>query len=215
LSNPKFYGELLNIDCASLRKRVAREAANLLYFGVEKEYKQAKLKAAKTLGVHFLPSNLEVAVELDKIADENEGPARQKSLIRMRKEALELMKILKAYNPVLIGSVWRGTVHHESDIDIVVYHDEPNYILKTLEQSSLKVLQVEWATVTKRGRKKTSFHIHLESLTKAKAEIIVRSSEERLRKEKCEIYGDEIKGLRVKELEKMLNENPSQRFTPF
>jgi hypothetical protein len=205
----------LNIGCPSLRKRVAREAANLLYFGVEKEYKQAKLKAAKTLGVHFLPSNLEVAVELDKITDENEGPARQKRLIRMRKEALELMKILKAYNPILIGSVWRGTVHHESDIDIVVYHDEPNYMLKTLEQSNFKILQVEWSTVTKRGRKKTSFHIHLESLTKEKAEIIVRSPEERLRKEKCEIYGDEIKGLRIKELEKMLNENPSQRFTPF
>lgn len=215
MSNLNFIGELLNIDCPSLRKRVAREAANLLYFGFEKEYKQAKLKAAKTLGVHFLPSNLEVAVELDKIADENEDLARQKRLIQMRKEALELMKILKAYNPILIGSVWRGTTHHESDIDIAVYHDEPNGVLKTLEQSNLKILQAEWATVTKRGRKKTSFHIHLESSTKEKAEIIVRSPEESLRKEKCEIYGDEITGLRIKELEKMLNENPSQRFTPF
>jgi len=205
----------LNIDCPSVRKRVAREAANLLYFGFEKEYKQAKLKAAKTLEVHFLPSNLEVAMEFDKIADENEGPARQKRLIQMRKEALKLMKILKTYNPILIGSVWRGAIHHESDTDIAVYHDEPNDVLKTLEQSSLKILQAEWTTVTKQGRKKTSFHIHLESPTKEKAEIIVRSSEESLRKEKCEIYGDKITGLCTKELEKMLNENPSKRFTPF
>jgi predicted nucleotidyltransferase len=53
--------------------RVAREAATLLYYGAEKEYKQAKQKAAKTLGTKFLPSNLDVALELDKIAQENEG----------------------------------------------------------------------------------------------------------------------------------------------
>ena len=58
---------------ADLKYRVVREAATLLYFGAEKEYKQAKEKAAETLGTHFLPSNLEVALELNKIAEENEG----------------------------------------------------------------------------------------------------------------------------------------------
>jgi len=58
----------LNIDSLKLRKRIAREAASLLYFGAEKEYKQAKLKAAKTVKSKFLPTNLEVALELDKIA---------------------------------------------------------------------------------------------------------------------------------------------------
>ncbi|MDH5460241.1 MAG: hypothetical protein OEW71_04305, partial [Candidatus Bathyarchaeota archaeon] len=77
----------------SLRRKVAREAASLLYFGVEKEYKQAKLKAAKTFGVHFLPTNFEVAIEFDRISEEKEGAARQERLIQMRKEALKLMKI--------------------------------------------------------------------------------------------------------------------------
>jgi hypothetical protein len=39
----------VTVDSVSSRKRVAREAANLLYYGAEKEYKQAKLKAAKTI----------------------------------------------------------------------------------------------------------------------------------------------------------------------
>ena len=56
-----------------LKRRVAREAATLLYFGAEKEYKQAKDKAAKTLGAHFLPSNREVALELDNVTEEQEG----------------------------------------------------------------------------------------------------------------------------------------------
>lgn len=198
-----------------MRRKVAKEAASLLYLGVEKEYKQAKLKAAKTFGVHFLPANLEVAIEFDKIAEENEGAARQKRLIRMRKYALKLMKILEEYNPVLVGSVWRGTIHRESDVDIAVYHDEPDAVLKLIKQNNLKVTQTERTTVTKQGLKKTSFHIYLELPTKEKAEIIVRNLEETGYKEKCEIYGDTITGLHIQELEKVLEENPTQRFVPF
>jgi predicted nucleotidyltransferase len=88
----------------SLRRRVAKEAATLLYFGIEKEYKQAKMRAAKTLGVHLMPSNIEVAMELDKIANENEGATRMERIVKMRREALNLMKILEEYNPILVGS---------------------------------------------------------------------------------------------------------------
>src|SRR4030067_1370149 len=93
-----------------LRRKVAREAAVLLYFGSEKEYKQAKVKAAETLLTHSLPSNREVSLELDKIADENEGAARKQRLFQMRQEAHEIMTAIKACKPVLIGSVWRGTI---------------------------------------------------------------------------------------------------------
>jgi predicted nucleotidyltransferase len=194
---------------------MARETANLLYFGIEKEYKQAKLKATKTFGAKILPTNLEVAIELDKIAEENEGETRQKRLIQMRKEALKMMQILKAYRPLLIGSVWRGTIHHESDIDIVVYHDEPNDIINALKQNNLKITQTEWVAVTKKGKRKGAFHIYAESLTREKAEIKVACPEEISRKEKCEIYGDAMVGLRIKELENLLQENASQRFVPF
>lgn len=204
----------MNVDSLRLRKRVAREAASLLYFGVEKEYKQAKLKAAKIIQFKFLPTNIEVALELDKIAEENEGPARKERLIQMRKEALTLMKILKAYKPLLIGSVWRGTIYHDSDVDIVVYHDEPEDILKILKQNNLKIMQAEWVAVTKKGKRKASFHVHAELPTKEKAEIKIVQSLEAFMKEKCEIYGDEITGLSVQKLEKLLKENPAQRFVP-
>ena len=66
---------------SDLKRKVAREAATLLYFGAEKEYKQAKTRAAQTLGTNFLPSNLEVALELDKMAEENEGENRTPTCI--------------------------------------------------------------------------------------------------------------------------------------
>lgn len=204
----------MTANSVSSRKKVTREAATLLYQGVEKEYKQAKLKAAKTFGLHYMPTNLEVALEIDRIAEENEGPAREERLVRMRKEALRIMQVLREYDPILVGSVWRGTIHHDSDMDIIVHHEEPEEVLKTLERTNFKIQQTEWVRITKQGKKKASFHIHAESPIKEKVEIIVHSPEEACLKQKCEIYGDEITGLRLEELKKVLKENPNKRFLP-
>ena len=199
---------------ADLKCRVAREAATLLYFGAEKEYKQAKVRAAQTLGSHFLPSNLEVALELDKIAEENEGAKRKERLIEMRKEALKIMKLLYDFYPVLIGSVWRGTIKQGSDIDIAVYADEPEVILEVLKAGDVRVLKTMRTTVNKRGSTTESFHIYAETLAKYGLEIVVRSREEAGKKRKCEIFGDEMKGLNTKELEKVIDENPTIQFIP-
>jgi predicted nucleotidyltransferase len=204
----------LATESAVSRRRVATEAANLLYSGVEKEYKQAKLKAAKTFGLHYMPTNVEVAMEIDRIAEENEGPARQERLVRMRKEALRIMKILQKFDPVLVGSVWRGTIHHDSDIDIIVHHEEPDEVFKMLKQTDLKTVKTEWVNVTKKGKKKASFHIHAESPLKEQVEVIVHSPEEACLTVKCEIYGDEVTGLRTADLERVLVDTPTRRFVP-
>ncbi len=200
---------------SNVRLRIAREAASLLYFGAEKEYKQAKLKAAKTLGASFLPSNLEIALELDKITEMLEGPVRKERLTRMRKEALKIMTILKEYSPVLVGSVWRGTIRQGSDIDIAVYNDTKDEVVEALKKNKLRISKTEWTTETKMGKPKTSFHIYIEITGKILVEIVVRKSEEAGCRRKCEIFGDEIRGLKIHELERLLNENPAQKFVSF
>lgn len=197
-----------------LKSKVAKEAAALIYSGTEKEYKQAKIRAAQICGTHFLPSNLDVALELDKIAEENEGKDRGERLIQMRQEALTVMRILDAYYPLLIGSVWRGTVRHGSDIDIAVYADDPQEIVKTLEANGVKVLKTTWTTVNKRGTTLASFHVYAETPVGHGLEVVVRSQEEQGEKRKCEIFGDLIKGLKTRELEKLLKQNPTQKFIP-
>lgn len=197
-----------------LKSKVAREAATLLYFGAEKEYKQAKTRAAQTLGTHFLPSNLEVALELDKIAEENEGENRKERLVEMRREALQVMKVIDDYCPVLIGSVWRGTIHKGSDIDIAAYADDPQEIVNILKAQGIKLLKTAWTTVNKHGRTLSSLHLHAETAAKHGLEVVVRNSEEKREKRKCEIFGDEMKGLRTKSLEKLLKDNPTQCFIP-
>jgi len=197
-----------------LKQRVAREAANLLYFGAEKEYKQAKNKAAQILGTNFLPSNLEVAVELDKIAEEKEGPTRRNRLICMRKEALQVMKLLREYKPLLIGSVWRGTIKVGSDIDIAVYKDEPEEIIEVLRNNGINVLKSTWTNINKHGETLESFHIYAQTEAKHSLEIVARKMEDYGKKRKCETFGDEIRGLKIKELEKVLQDNATQQFTP-
>jgi predicted nucleotidyltransferase len=193
---------------------VAREAATLLYYGAEKEYKQAKDKAAQTLGTHFLPSNLEVALELDKIAEEQEGEKRRERLIQMRTEALAVMRLLSGYCPVLIGSVWRGTIKQGSDIDIAVYTDDPEAAVNALKGGGVKIGKTAWTTVNKKGATLESYHIYAQTPSKHNLEITVRSSEEAGKKRRCETFGDELKGLKISELERVLQVNPTQQFIP-
>lgn len=196
------------------RKRVAREAATLLYTSQEKEYKQAKRLAAKMLRVRVLPSNLEVAQELDKIAEEKEGSSRRELLSRMRKEALQIMKTLEDFNARLVGSVWRGTARRDSDIDILAFSQDPKPVLGQLQKFGFQVTSSEWRSVTKRGRKEASFHIHLVLSSGDEAEVTVRESEKLGRLERCEIYGDTVIGLSIPQLLKVLKENPLQKFLP-
>jgi predicted nucleotidyltransferase len=193
---------------------VAREAATLLYYGAEKEYKQAKDKAAQTLGTHFLPSNLEVALELDKIAEEQEGEKRKERLIEMRTEALAVMRLLSGFCPVLIGSVWRGTIKQGSDIDIAVYTDDPEAVVKALKAGGVKISKTAWTTVNKKGATLESYHIHAQTTSKHNLEITARASEEAGKKRRCETFGDELKGLNIRELERVLQSNPTQQFIP-
>jgi predicted nucleotidyltransferase len=197
-----------------LRNRVIREAAILLYTSQEKEYKQAKIRATETLGVKLLPSNLEVAEELDRIAEEREGSSRRELLLRMRREAREIMETLERFNPRLVGSVWRGTARQNSDIDILTFSQDPVQVLKQLQEHNFEANSSEWRSVTKEGRKEASFHIHLLLSSGDEAEVVVRSLSYLRQSERCETYGDVKKGLNLNQLTKILNKNPLQKFVP-
>lgn len=195
----------------SIKEKVAKEAAVLLYTQQEKEYKQAKQRAADTLGVRILPSNKDVAEELDRIADETEGSARKERLVQMRKDALSVMVILGDFHPRLVGSVWRGTAHKNSDIDIEAFTSEHNTVLERLKQNGLAIKKAEWQAVTKGAGTETAFHIYLALASDNEAELIIRSPEKMNETDKCEIYGDTIKGLNIHQLRRILLTNPTQR----
>ncbi|MBT4423692.1 hypothetical protein HOC87_04970 [Candidatus Bathyarchaeota archaeon] len=197
----------------STRQDVAREAARLLYNRSVKEYKDAKEMAASSLGSRALPSNYEVAVELDTLTDEYEGPGRQRMLIRMREIALDVMRTLGELSPVLIGSAWRGTVRKGSDIDIVVYH--PNSIKVAQMLGKYLIIEAEQTQFIIDGMPRTSTHITM-VIDEHPVEVVVRPPENReyYRDERCETYGDFKRGIGLRELEKLMSSDPLRRFIP-
>lgn len=197
-----------------LRIRVAKEAALLLYTSQEKEYKQAKKRAAETLGARIFPSNREIAEELDQIAEDREGTQRRERLLRMRKEAKEIMESLKDFSPCLVGSVWRGTARQGSDIDIITFSQDHLQVLKQLQKHHFEVSRSERLSVTKEGEKESSFHIHIIFQSGDEAEVVVRSLTSLGKQERCETYGDVKTGLSLNQLGKVLKESPLQKFVP-
>jgi predicted nucleotidyltransferase len=196
------------------REAVAREAARLIYRGTTEEYMHAKEMAGRSLGLNAMPSNHEVAEELDLLADREEGAERRELLVRLRREALDLMKALEGYGPVLTGSVWRGTARRESDVDINVYSDNPGRVEEALQKAGYEVKSTEEAVVNRAGRTIRAWHISLALEGGVQAEAIVRPAMERGEVEKCEIYGDMKRGLKTAELEKLMRSDPLRKFVP-
>jgi len=197
-----------------LRNRVAQEAALLLYTSQEKEYKQAKQRSSATLGVRVLPSNLEIAEELDIIAQEREGPQRKEQLLRMRNEAKQIMETLREYSPLLVGSVWRGTDRKNSDIDVHLFAQDHKQVLQQLQKQGCNITRIERRSVTKKGTKTSSVHIQVVVDSGDIVEIVVRSPEQLGKTQRCETYGDFKTGLNLKQLTKVLENNPLQKFVP-
>ena len=195
------------------REDVAREAARLLYNRSVKEYKDAKENAAASLGVKALPSNYEVATELDRLADEAEGPERRSRLIEMREAALEVMRKLRRWGPRLMGSVWRGTARVGSDIDVIVYGD-PDEVERELSRTyNVEGRDVEGFTLE--GLPRSTTHIRL-TVRGYETEVVVRSPADMdaYGDDRCEIYGDPWWGLGVEELVNLMRVDPLRRFIP-
>lgn len=196
------------------RREVAREAARLLYTGASEEYLHAKERAARSLGVETMPSNHEVAVELDLLADEIEGKTRAELIIKMRGLALGLMSVLSEVGPVVRGSVWRGTARKGSDIDIDVYSDDPIEVKRLLEDSGYSVTGFDEKVAVSGRVMSRSTHIQVRLERDIEGEVVVRPVEEYGLEARCEVYGDIKKGLRLPELEKLMNTDPLRKFVP-
>ena len=196
-----------------IRRRVSREAARLLYHNLAEEYKQAKEAAARSFGVGLLPSNLEVAIELDLLASEVEGVGREKLLGDLRREALQVMERLKAFHPRLIGSVWRGTARKGSDIDIEVFCQETEAVMKEVART-YQVTKMEQSSKTAEGKTKRFLHAYFTLPSEHEVEVVIKDRDRWTEKRICEVYGDLIAGLTLPQLRRLLENDPHKRFIP-
>src|SRR5436190_10817128 len=151
---------------ARIRQQIALMAARLMYERTESEYYTAKRKAARQLGLdyrhhpHDLPSNAEIRDQIQAMANLYEGEKRTENLKEMRLEALAMMRLLSAFRPKLIGSVWTGHIRKGSDIDIHVFSNHLSSITAILDEQNLS-FTVERKRVLKHNEERNFTHIHV------------------------------------------------------
>ncbi|SFN27582.1 hypothetical protein SAMN05660284_01044 [Formivibrio citricus] len=115
---------------ANIRQEVAARAARLLAEGHAADFSAAKRKAAQQLGVTEtanLPSNQEIE---DALAQHRAifEPEHEALLRQLRQKSLYLMRLLAEFRPCLTGSVLSGVAGPHSDINLILYHDDPKSI---------------------------------------------------------------------------------------
>jgi putative nucleotidyltransferase with HDIG domain len=184
---------------ASVRHRVAVEAARLLYHREYREYFQAKRVAAKRQGTIHLPSNREIHEQLLHIARRLEGEEHALRLESMRRSALEVMEHLAEWQPRVIGSTWTGHIRQGSDIDINVYCDDVEVVLEAL---------AEWAPqlILVRAKEVEYQHVQMADVGGFACEVTVYDWENRFEHPRCGITGGPMRRGTLAELRALLSQ---------
>ncbi|MFQ6041262.1 MAG: hypothetical protein ACE5PV_10440 [Candidatus Poribacteria bacterium] len=184
-----------------LKQEVIKLAAELMYFDGVKEYLTAKRMAAKQLGIDIFPSNTEIRDAVDQLAELYE-PNRGENLHRMRRVALEMMELLQAFHPRLIGSVLDGAIKSTSDIDLHLFADEYEEVIRVLDERGLEY-DFEMITTRKNNEMRDFPHVYVykDGYT---IELSIYEPREMRVRQRSSITGKPIEYATIAKLRKML-----------
>lgn len=127
-----------------LRQQVAAEAARILATEGQRNYGQAKRKAANRLGMSGrsgMPSNSEIAEQLKQYQTLYGGDEHAESLSRLRRAALEAMAFLSRFRPKLVGPVLEGTADRHSRITLHLFCETPEEVVSFLMDRNIRFEQ--------------------------------------------------------------------------
>ena len=191
-----------------LRRRVAWEAARLMYTREESEYFRAKIKAARRitrddLKPSDLPSNREIRDQIQVLARMHEGERRKENLREMRTEALRMMRVLRNFRPRLIGSTLTGHVRRGSDIDVHLFSDSVEAVTSALDAEGVRY-EVERKRVRKDGLERRFTHVHVDDCFPI--ELTLYPADQAHRVFKSSVTGKAMERASIAELETLLAE---------
>lgn len=127
-----------------LRLQVAAEAARILATEGQRNYGQAKRKAANRLGMSGrtgMPSNSEIAEQLKRYQTLYGGDQHAEGLARLREAALEAMQFFSRFRPKLVGPVLEGTADRHSRITLHLFCDTPDEVVSFLLSRNIRFEQ--------------------------------------------------------------------------
>lgn len=128
------------------RLLITQEAARIILDEGLDDFRAAKRKAAERLGLpagRNLPGNSEIEAALMERQRLFATPRERSRLERLRQSALQAMRLLRAFEPRLVGSVLRGTAHAHSDVNIHVFTDSVEDVVFCLMEAGIPHRNVE------------------------------------------------------------------------
>lgn len=115
---------------STIRAEIASRAARLIAEEHMDDFAQAKRKAARQLGVsegRNLPTNDEIEAALTAHRALY-APEHGELLLTLRRKTVYLMRFFQAFRPYLTGSVLSGVAGPHSDINLVLFEDDPKKV---------------------------------------------------------------------------------------
>jgi hypothetical protein len=129
------------------RLRVATEAARLLARLGLQDYREAKRRAARNLGIDdpaSQPSDGEIRERLIEYQRLFGGTDQATALQRRRESAAQAMDRFAAFEPRLVGRVLDGSADERSPVQLQVFSAEPEAVARFLMDAGLPARALPW-----------------------------------------------------------------------
>ena len=123
------------------RSRVVQEAARIICEDGLADYRLAKQKAVERLGLGFgtpLPSNADIQDAVIQYQRLFGGRAYATRLTQLRRTAVQAMRLLKDYQPRLVGAVATGATTDAHKVQLHCFADKPEQIDMLLADAGLR-----------------------------------------------------------------------------
>ncbi len=116
-----------------VREELAYHIARVMVEEGIDDYALAKRKAVKRMGAgdatHHLPTNEEIDAAVQSYRSLYQQDSHPRILRLLREQALTAMRMLAPFHPYLTGSVLSGTAGEQSDINLVLFSDDPKAVV--------------------------------------------------------------------------------------
>lgn len=122
------------------RQRLAHEAARLMAEDGIRDFHQAKLKAARRLGIlddASLPRNREIEDALRQYQRLFHADQQPVELQRRREAALRALEFFAPFDPRLVGSVLEGTADGHASVALHLHSDDPEAVPRWLAEHAI------------------------------------------------------------------------------
>ncbi len=141
-----------------IQRRIAYEAARVLTENQSGDQIYAMHKAAVRLGIsdkRLMPNREEVESALREQQRLFRGNDQQTTLKKMRIAALQAMKALMQFNPLLVGPVYEGTADTNSHIRLHLFASTPEEVVFSLMKLHIPWHERDCSLKFSDGRRKT------------------------------------------------------------